>query len=55
MKAVYYVGDKQMEMREIPIPPKADESVKIDACVCVGCRRLSGQDRTPGSADDYGL
>lgn len=37
MKALYYVGNKQMEIREIPIPiPKANEYlIKIDACgVC---------------------
>lgn len=37
MKAVYYVGDLQMEMRDIPVPkPAADEYlIKIDACgVC---------------------
>lgn len=37
MKAVYYVGDNHMEIRDIPIPtPKADEYlIKIDACgVC---------------------
>ncbi|MCQ2414555.1 MAG: alcohol dehydrogenase catalytic domain-containing protein [Lachnospiraceae bacterium] len=37
MKAVYYVGDDHMEMRDIPVPePKEDEYlVKIDACgVC---------------------
>ncbi len=37
MKAVYYIADNQMEIREIPIPtPKDDEYlVKIDACgVC---------------------
>ena len=37
MKAVYYVGDLQMQMRDIPVPtPAADEYLlKIDACgVC---------------------
>ncbi len=37
MKAVYYVGDQKMEMRDIPVPtPAADEYlIKIDACgVC---------------------
>jgi len=38
MKAVYYVGNRQMEMREIPIPvPKEDEYlIKIDACGICG-------------------
>lgn len=37
MKAVYYIGDNQSEMRDIPVPqPKADEYlIHIDACgVC---------------------
>ncbi len=37
MKAVYYVGDNHMEIRDIPVPvPKADEYlIKIEACgVC---------------------
>lgn len=38
MKAVYYVGDNQMEIREIPVPvPKEDEYlIKIDACGICG-------------------
>lgn len=38
MKAVYYIGDNHMEMRDISIPaPKADEYlVKIDACGICG-------------------
>ena len=37
MKAVYYVGDHHMELRDIPVPvPQADEYlIRIDACgVC---------------------
>ncbi len=37
MKAVYYVGDNHMELRDIPVPvPQADEYlIRIDACgVC---------------------
>ena len=37
MKAVYYIGDNHMEIRDIPVPvPQADEYlIKIDACgVC---------------------
>lgn len=38
MKAVYYVGDNQIEMRDIPVPvQKADEYlIKIDACGICG-------------------
>lgn len=38
MKAVYYVGDNQMELREIPVPIcKAEEYlIKIDACGICG-------------------
>ena len=38
MKAVYYVADNHMEMRDIPVPePKQDEYlIKIDACGICG-------------------
>ena len=38
MKAVYYVGDLHMEMRDIPVPTPAEGEylIKIDACGICG-------------------